>query len=302
MSIAVIGASSNLARMALEQVTQQLPPSELTLVTRNPAKLASWANLGATIVEGSGTDEALLTRTFEGKRRVLLISGLNVGTRVAEHRNVINAAKKAGVGHITYTSTAGAHKTSPVPSAGEHIATEMMLWDSGLSFAALRNQLYAQFYFDMLARGAKVGFWRSLCRDGKVSPVAESDIAASIAGILLDTARHDRVVYEITGPELLTFPQICRIGEEVFGKPIEYVPLTVEEQYADFKKMGFGLAPDLSKPVPLVYGAEETIQQWIAHEQGRLEILSGHVEFITGRKPIDLRTYLKQRIAAASAV
>lgn len=301
MSIAVIGASSNLAGMALEQVIENVPASELTLVTRNPAKLAAWSDRGATVLEGSAKDPALLARAFEGKRRVLLISGLNIGSRLAEHVNVINAAKKAGVGHITYTSTAGAHKVSPVPSAGEHIATEMKLWDSGLSFAALRSQSYFMFYFNMLSRGARVGSWRSLCRDGKVSPVAESDIAASIAGILLDTARHDRVVYEITGPELLTFPQICRIGEEVFGKPIEYVPLTVEEQYADFKKMGFSLGTDLSKPVPLVYGAEETVQQWIAHEQGLLEILSGHVEFITGRKPIDLMTYLKQRIAAESA-
>ncbi len=301
MSIAVIGASSNLARMALEQVAQQVPASELTLVTRNPAKLAAWSDRGATVVEGAATDPALLARAFEGKRRVLLISGLNIGSRVAEHRNVIHAAQNAGVGHITYTSVAGAHKASPVPSAAEHIATEMMLWDSGLSFAALRGQSYFMFYFNMLSRGAKNGFWRALCRDGKVSPVAESDIAASIAAILLDTSRHDRVVYEITGPELLTFPQICRIGEEVFGKPIEYIPLTVEEQYADFKKMGFGFDTDLSKPVPLVFGADETVKQWIAHERGFLEVLSGHVEFITGRKPIDLRTYLKRRIAAGSA-
>ncbi len=298
MSIVVIGASSNLAQKALERVSQDVSPREFTLVTRNPAKLAAWGDRGATIVEGAASDPELLARTFTGKARVLLVSGLNIGSRAAEHENVINAAKNAGIGHITYTSVAGAHKASPVPSAAEHIATEMMLWDSGLSFAALRGQSYFMFYYNMLSRGARAGFWRALCRDGRISPVAEADLAASIAAILLDTARHDRVVYEITGPELLTFPQICRIGEEVFGSMIEYIPLTTEEQYADFEKMGFSFGTDLSKPVPLVFGADETVKQWIAHEQGFLDILSGHVEFLTGRPPMDLRTYLKQRIAA----
>lgn len=297
MSIVVLGASSNLAQQALERVAQTVSPAEFTLVTRNPAKLAAWADRGATIVEGSIADPDLLDASFIGKDRVLLVSGLNIGTRTAEHENVINAAKKAGVGHVTYTSVAGAHKASPVPSAAEHIATEMMLWDSGLSFAALRGQSYFMFYYNMLSRGAQTGFWKTLCRYGRISPVAESDVAASIAAILLDTARHDRVVYEITGPELLTFPQICKIGEEEFGTVIKYSTLTVEEQYADFERLGFNFDPDLSKPVPFVFGADETVKQWIAHEEGFLNILSGHVEFLTGRKPMDLRTYLKQRIA-----
>lgn len=281
MSIVVVGASSNLAQQTLARVAETEAPAEFTLVTRNPSKLAAWADRGATIVAGSAADPQLLAAAFEGKERVLLVSGLNIGSRISDHRNVINAAEAAGVSHITYTSVAGAHPASPVPSASEHVATERMLWDCGISFTALRGQSYFMFYYNMLARAAQAGFWKTLCQNGRISPVSELDLANSVAAILLNPGRHDRAIYEITGPELLTFQQICQIGEEVFGKSIDYSTLTVEEQYADFERLGFSFGTDLAKPVPWVFGADETVKQWIAHEEGFLDILSGHVEFLT---------------------
>lgn len=76
MSIVVVGASSNLAQQALARVAETEAPAEFTLVTRNPSK---WADRGATIVAGSTADPQLLAAAFEGKERVLLVSGLNIG-------------------------------------------------------------------------------------------------------------------------------------------------------------------------------------------------------------------------------
>ncbi len=70
--------------------------------------------------------------------KLLLISSSEVGQRAPQHRNVINAAKAAGVKFIAYTSLLHAD-TSPLGLADEHIETEKMLADSGIVYTLLRN-------------------------------------------------------------------------------------------------------------------------------------------------------------------
>jgi len=77
--------------------------------------------------------------------KLLLISSSEVGQRAVQHRNVINAAKAAGVKFIAYTSLLHAD-TSPLGLAAEHIETEQMLADSGIAYALLRNGWYTENY------------------------------------------------------------------------------------------------------------------------------------------------------------
>ena len=65
---------------------------------------------------------------------------------------MIESAKTVGIEHITYTFVAGVHSGIPMPSAKEHLATERIMWASGLSFTALRDQLDSELIFDMINR------------------------------------------------------------------------------------------------------------------------------------------------------
>lgn len=75
---------------------------------------------------------------MQGIDKLLLISGNEIGKRIAQHRNIIDAAKKAGVKHIVYTSMLRAD-TSPLSVAREHPTTESDLKHSGVDYTILRN-------------------------------------------------------------------------------------------------------------------------------------------------------------------
>ncbi len=114
-------------------------------IVRNPAKARALSQQGVVVRRADYSDEAALTAALQGVDKLLLISSSEVGQRAVQHRNVINAAKAAGVKFIAYTSLLHAD-TSPLGLAAEHIETEQMLADSGIAYALLRNGWYTENY------------------------------------------------------------------------------------------------------------------------------------------------------------
>jgi NAD(P)H dehydrogenase (quinone) len=299
MKFVISGASGTLARLIAEELVANIPAGDLILSTRNPAALEDWAARGAKVVRGDHGDPDSLKAGYAGGNRLMVISGLNIGHRIQEHGNVIDAAQAAGVEHITYTSVAGVHPGNPTPSAKEHLATERMLWASNLSFAALRNQLYAELIYDMIKDLAlPAGKYLQVGDKGRTCPVSRADIAACAAAIMLAPEKHDRVVYEITGPERLTNREITQIAARLFGKPIEYMPVSPGQMHEIFALMGAQRRPNPASDIPPVcFGSDELVNQWIAFDEGYCDILSYHVELITGRKPRSLASVLEELIA-----
>jgi NAD(P)H dehydrogenase (quinone) len=292
--IVISGASGALGRRVAEVLAQRLAPQQLVLASRHPEALADWAQRGATVVQLNPKDPASLRRAYEGCDRLLLISGLNIGERVAEHAAALDAARAVGIGHVTYTSVGGVHPRNPTPSCVEHLATERLLWASGLPFAALRNQLYAEMVYEMLwDQPLRTGRWEQPCDEGHLSPVSREDIADCAAAIMLAPQDHDRVVYEITGPQRLRLRDMAALGTELFGPPIEYVPITADAMFAAMDAMGVprrGI-PDASFP-PVRFGSDELVHNLVAIEMGYQDILTHHVQYITGHPPRRLRDVL----------
>src|SRR4029077_11883821 len=94
---------------------------QIVAVVRNPEKAEPIAAKGVDVRVASYDDPAALRAALEGGGRVLLISGSEVGRRVPQHTNVVNAAKEAGVSFIGYTSAPKASDTdlilAPEPTA-----------------------------------------------------------------------------------------------------------------------------------------------------------------------------------------
>src|SRR4051794_6957527 len=102
---AVTGATGHLGRLALEELLNRgVPASELVAVARTPEKAADPAARGIEVREGDYSRPETLATAFAGVRRLLLVSGSEVGQRVAQHTAAIEAAKAAGVERIAYTS------------------------------------------------------------------------------------------------------------------------------------------------------------------------------------------------------
>ena len=132
--IAITGATGQLGQHVLENLLTTVPAGQVVAIVRNPAKAESLSQQGVVVRQADYSDEAALTAALQGVDKLLLISSSEVGQRAVQHRNVINAAKAAGVKFIAYTSLLHAD-TSPLGLADEHIATEKMLADSGIAYA-----------------------------------------------------------------------------------------------------------------------------------------------------------------------
>ncbi|WP_348994550.1 NAD(P)H-binding protein [Arthrobacter sp. AL12] len=126
-----------------------MPAGQIVAAGRDLAKVADLAGRGVQARQIDYHDPASLRRAFAGAGKVLLISGSDVGQRLEQQRNAIEAAKDAGVGLIAYTSIANASRTD-LQLAAEHQATEEALSASGLPFTLLRNGWYLESYTDQL--------------------------------------------------------------------------------------------------------------------------------------------------------
>ena len=143
--IVITGASGQLGRLVIQSLLAKVPASQIVAAVRNPERASDLAALGVQIRKADYTDPASLDAAFQGAEKVLLISSSEVGQREAQHRNVIDAVKKAGVSLLAYTSLLHVD-TSPLGLAGEHAATEAYLGQSGVPFVLLRNGWYTENY------------------------------------------------------------------------------------------------------------------------------------------------------------
>lgn len=158
--------------------------------------------------------------------------------RAAEHRSFVDAAVAAGVERIVYVSFYGAAPDATFTHARLHHETEEHLRSTGLATVMLRDNLYLDF---MTALVGDDGVIRGPAGDGRVSAVAQDDIADAAVAILQDPAGHDGRVYDLTGPEELTLTEVAGILGAHLGRQVRYVEESVEEAYASRAHYG---APD----------------------------------------------------------
>ncbi len=299
MRTIITGASGAFGTMVTELLLQQMPASELILVTRKPQSLAHLAARGAQVRFGDFDDRQSLTAAFAGGERMLLISTLDVGERRRrQHTIAVEAATKAGVQHIAYTSSVGIHPHSPAFVVADHLYTEDLLRDSGMAFTILRDAQYAEVIVNMIAPMAiATGRWTSSAGDGCMAFVSKKDCVAVAAGVLT-TPGHEGAIYEVTGPELLSFRDAARLAAEISGRPIEYVVVSHEEKQAEFDAAGIprryveGVTHELSGP----WASEEMMSYERALGASYFAICSHHVKLVTGRPALSLRdVYLANR-------
>jgi len=296
--IVISGASGDLGRRVTDILLVENPAIELTLVTRTPEKLAEYAARGISVRPGDYQRPDLLEAAYEGSDVLFLISGLNLGRRVSEHRNAIGAAQRAGIKHVVYTSVGGVQPKNPALSAMDHYQSELDLRASGLEYTILRNALYAEIVSNILvAPAAEHGVMAQATGHGYLAPVAKSDIARCVAACLLQPSEHSGAVYEITGPELLNFEEIAAIGAEVHGTPIEYRPITAEERLAFFDSIGIPRTYDPDMPPSAdghMWASDELVSADVAIAEGYQAVLSRHVKQITGHDPEPLRAVMER--------
>ncbi len=292
MSVVITGASGAFGRMAAERLLTKIAPSELVLVTRNPAALADFAARGAQVRFGDFDKPESLRDGFKGADKLLLISTLDVGERRRrQHRIAIEGAMAANVRHVIYTSSVGIHPRSPAFVIEDHLFTEEALRHSGLQFTFLRDAQYAEVITTMIAPPAVAsGEWFSSAADGCMAFISKQDCVECAVAVLTSPG-HEGAVYEITGPELLTFGDCARLAAEVTGKPIRFVTVSHEAMLARFDAAGVPrrhIEGTVHKAAG-AWGSEEMMSYERAIREGYFAVASHHVKLLTGRPARSLR-------------
>ncbi len=225
----VTGATGQLGGLVIDALLESVPASAIIAGVRDPAKqaAASLRDKGVEVRVADYSQPATLASALAGIDRLLLVSGSEIGKRGVQHRNVITAAKDAGVSLIAYTSILRAD-TSPLFLAREHRETEAALTECGLPFVLLRNGWYTEVYTWRLplalAHGALIG----AAGEGRVSAAARADYARAAATVLAG-GDHAGRVYELAGDASFTMTELVAVVAEASGKPMAYQNMTAEE-------------------------------------------------------------------------
>ena len=242
MTIAITGATGQLGRLVVARLRARAPSGPLVALVRTPAKAA---DLGIPAREADYARPETLAAALAGVDTLLLISSSEVGQRAVQHRNVIQAAKQAGVKRIIYTSLLHAD-TSPLSLAVEHRDTESALKEAGIPFTILRNGWYTENYTGSIAGALAGGAFVGSAGEGRISSAARADYAEAAAVVLTSTG-HDGKTYELAGDASYTLTDLAAEISRQSGKTIPYRNLP-EADYAA-ALTGFGLPAGLAEAI-----------------------------------------------------
>jgi NAD(P)H dehydrogenase (quinone) len=267
--IAVTGATGHVGGLVARALAQDLR-TDLRLVVRDLARApdydtdvrqCTYADLDASVAALTGVDT------------LLMVSAAEAVDRREQHRTFVRAAAEAGVGHIVYTSFAGAGPDATFTLGRDHGDAEAAIRESGMAFTLLRDN----FYLDLLPRFADAeGVIRGPAGDGRVAAVARADVADAAVAVLRDPATHAGATYTLTGPEALTLAELAdRAG-------VRFEDETEEAAYAWRREQ---------------YDAEQwQLDAWVstytAIRDGSVAEVTGDVERVTGHAPRSLADLL----------
>lgn len=244
--IAITGATGQLGQHVFANLLNTTAANQLVAVVRNPAKAEALSQKGVVVRQADYGDEAALTKALQGVDKLLIISSNEVGQRAPQHRNIINAAKAAGVKFIAYTSLLHAD-TSPLGLADEHVATEKMLADSGIPYALLRNGWYTENYLASAPAALEHGVFIGAAGEGKIASATRADYAAAAARVIAEDG-HAGKVYELAGDHGWTLSELAAELAKQSGKNVVYQNLSQADFAAALKSVGLpaGLADMLA--------------------------------------------------------
>lgn len=237
MTILVTAASGHLGHLVIDALLERgAAPSDIVAGARTVAKAQDLADRGVRVVPLDFTLPESISAALDGVDSVLLVSSPDAGARLAQHVNVIDAAKAAGVSKLVYTSIVKAD-SSPFILAPDHKATEEAIAASGVPAVILRNNWYTENYIADVAQASESGALAAHAGDATVAAAARVDFAEAAAVVLLEDG-HVGQTYELTGDTAVSYAEVAAAIGEVTGREVGYVSLTREQLEAGLAAAG----------------------------------------------------------------
>lgn len=282
MMILVTGATGHLGSATIDFLLKKLPATKIAAFARDENKAVGLRKKGVDIRVGSYDDVASLDKAMRGVEKVLLIASNNEENRLEQHRNVVDAAKKANARCFAYTSRNLKDRRALVNRLMDsHFETEDYIKESGLNRVLFRNALYMDVIPQFVGETVFETGINLPAGDGQVSYALRSEMGEAIANALAENGCGNRI-YHLTGSEAYTFADVAAALSELSGKNVKYTPVEKSAFETQMKER--------SVPEPVI----EKVAGFIT------DIKNGHeaettfeLENLLGRKPASLKAGLK---------
>ncbi|UZJ53776.1 hypothetical protein CBS101457_003096 [Exobasidium rhododendri] len=291
-TILVSGASGKLGVKVIEQlIAHGAKPSSIAALVRSEEKGQELKKKGVQLRIGDYNDVKALETAVKGIKRALLISGSNIGSRLAEHSNFIQALVKSDekVELIAYTSFLLA-QTNPILLADEHKQTEQAIEKSGLPYSFLRNGWYIENTVDQIGVWSQTGGILGATGSGRVNAASRKDFAEAAALVLLAEKGSFKSIYELGGNPGYTLDELAALASKVLGKPIHAVHQSKEVYNKSL--VSFGLPAPFAS---ILADAEDKAAS------GHLATKTNDLQTLIGRESESIEHVMRETLKAQSS-
>jgi uncharacterized protein YbjT (DUF2867 family) len=222
--ILITGATGTVGKELVKLLAR--PEEPIRVMVRDRTKAAAIAYPGANIVEGDLRLSDTLDKALSGVHKAFLLSPPD--ERQAEiEGNFVTAAARSNVKHIVKLSALGAAENSPARLLRGHAETERRIEESGIPYTFLRPCAFMQNFLAYRDSIIQRGEFYAPMGGGRVGIVDVRDVAA-VAAEVLEEYGHENKVYDVTGPESLSYADAAARLTEALGKPVTYVDVPPE--------------------------------------------------------------------------
>ncbi|MEQ1802199.1 MAG: NAD(P)H-binding protein [Gammaproteobacteria bacterium] len=291
MTIAITAASGRLGHAILRELGRHGRTGDVVAVARDPGRVQV---PGVGKRAGDYASLASMTAALAGIDTAIMISAPVAGgsERIPLHRNVIEAARNAGVRRVLFTSVIGnGREMDTYFGATQRVnrQTEADLQASGLEWLIGRNGLYLELDLIQMRKAQDTGVYSNPAGDGRCPYITIDEIACAYARLAVDGQQAGQI-YNITS-ENLTQADLLALACGIFGLDVRYEAMTDEACIDKFRR----LMPERGEAVAhMLTGCFQSIRA------GAFDVPS-HFREAAGRPPKTVREMLVG-LAAAQGV
>ncbi len=286
----ITGATGGLGSAVVKFLSQN-STSDLAVMVRDTSteKAQAFAKQGIEVRKGDYDDEVSLIGAFEGIDTLYFVSGSDIGARLQQHQNVVEASSEAGVNHIVYTSAGRKNEgeDSPLyPVMQALISTENWIKASGMNYTILQHNLYAGVVPMFVGEKAQLLNSKTVylpTGEGKTAFALRDELAEAGANVLSSIDQHVNKTYVLNGQAAVSFAEIASMLSDILDEKIGYHSPSVPEFQETMKSIGL---PE--EIIGMTVGFSLGIAAGEFDDEGK------DLQTLLGREPMKLASFLQQ--------
>ncbi|KAL3430761.1 hypothetical protein BDV09DRAFT_177850 [Aspergillus tetrazonus] len=227
----ITGATGGLGRQVLDYFVDHVPASEFAAASSRASNRARFEDRGIAFRHVDYDDEESLDSGLRDVENLLFVSSNTFDNerRDKQHRRLIDAAKRAGVKHVWYTSLAfgGFSDDSRAAVQQAHLITERFLRESGLTYTSIREGVYAE-AFPVFINWYPDSTTVTLPADGEIAYTRRAELGEATARIMLQGGYENQIVL-FTAEETITSKEIVDIINETTKRQVQFEIVSPQE-------------------------------------------------------------------------